>query len=152
MLGVDEASFQRGHEYVTVVMEQYRNCALYVADDCRFSALRAYYEQLGEARRAGILAVAIDFWRGYITPTRECLPDAADKICHDWFHVVLLLNRAVDETRRRELRRTRGDERNPLVGSRMLLLAVGDRLEEWSAERERWFVEIELVSDNVASV
>ena len=151
VLGVDETSFQRGHEYVTVAMDQFRNCVRYVADDRKSSALRAYYEQLGEAQRAGIQAVAIDFWRGYITPTRECLPDADDKICHDWFHVVQLLNRAVDETRRRELRRHRGDGRSPLVGSRMLLLAAGDRRAEWSAEREQWFAEIERVADNVAA-
>ena len=95
--------------------------------------------------------MAIDFWRGYITPTRECLPDAEDKICHDWFHVVQLLNLAVDETRRRELRRARGDGRSPLIGSRMLLLTASDRREEWSAKRERWFAEIERVADNVAA-
>lgn len=151
VLGVDETSFRRGHEYVTLAMDQFRNCVLHVADDCKSAALRAYYEQLGEAQRAGIRAVAIDFWQGYITPTRECLPDADDKICHDWFHVVQLLNRAVDETRRRELRRRRGDGRSPLVGSRMLLLAAGDRRSEWSAERERWFAEIERVAENVAA-
>ena len=36
---------------------------------------------------------------GYITPTREYLPDADAKICHDWFHVVQLQNRGMDQTR-----------------------------------------------------
>lgn len=151
VLGADETSFQRGHEYVTVAMDQFRNCVLHVANDRNSAALRAYYDQLGEAQRAGIRAVAIDFWQGYIAPTRECVPDAENKICHDWFHVVQLLNRAVDETRRRELRRHRGDGRSPLVGSRMLLLAAGDRRSDWSAEREAWFAEIERVAGNVAT-
>ena len=53
--------------------------------------------------------------------------------------------------RRRELRRHRGDGRSPLVGSRLRLLAAGGRRAEWSAERERWFAEIERVAENVAA-
>ena len=49
------------------------------------------------------------------------------------------------------MRRHRGDGRSPLVGSRMLLLAAGDRRSEWSAEREAWFAEIERVAGNVAT-
>ena len=151
VLGVDETSFQCRHEYVTSVLDQWRGWVLHVADGRGADALRGYYAGLSAAHRAGIQAVAMDLWWGYITPTREYLPDADDKICHDWFHVVQLQNRGVDQTRRWEQRRAGGAGRQALVGSRMRLLAAGGRREEWSAEREAWFAELERVAGNVAA-
>jgi hypothetical protein len=48
-LGIDETSFARHHEYVTVVTDLERSRVLYVADDRREESLDGFWAQLSEA-------------------------------------------------------------------------------------------------------
>jgi len=45
-IGVDETSFQKRHEYVTVVTDQESSRVLHVADDRKEASLDAYYQTL----------------------------------------------------------------------------------------------------------
>lgn len=112
-VGVDETSFQRGHEYVTVVSDRRRNVVLHVADDRTGEALESWYRSLPKAHLEAIEVVAMDMWGPYISATERMVPDGAGKIAFDKFHVAGHLGNAVDKVRRaehRELSR-RGDER-----------------------------------------
>jgi len=101
-LGVDETSFQRRHEYVTVVSDQTRGIVLHVADDRKTSILSSYYESLPPAHLSGIELVSMDMWGPYITATERALPDGGRKIAFDKYHVAAHLTKAVDSVRRRE--------------------------------------------------
>jgi transposase len=103
-LGVDETSFQRRHEYVSVVTDLERTRVLYVADDRKQESLDSFWENLPAQHLASIEAVAMDMWEPYIQSTHEHLPDAGSKIVFDKFHVAQHLNEAVDKVRRRENR------------------------------------------------
>ena len=50
-IGVDETSFQKGHEYVTVVSSQETGKVLYVAGDRNQRSLDGFYSDLGEVQR-----------------------------------------------------------------------------------------------------
>ena len=102
--GVDETSFQKRHEYVTVVSDLERGCVLHVADDRGQEALDRFWEMLPERERAKIEAVAMDMWEPYIQSTRAHLPGADEKIVFDKFHVAQHLGNAVDKVRRQEHR------------------------------------------------
>lgn len=52
-LGVDETSFQRRHEYVTVVADLGRGVVYHVADRRGKALLAAYYEEFGETELSG---------------------------------------------------------------------------------------------------
>ena len=103
-VGADETSFQKRHEYVTVVGDLERDRVIYVADDRSQASLDGFWRGLTPARRAGIEGVAMDMWEPYIRSTREYLADADQKIVFDKFHVAQHLSQAVDEVRKREHR------------------------------------------------
>lgn len=103
-LGVDETSFAKRHEYVTVVTDLDAGEVLYVGDDRTSETLAAYYRSLSEEELRKIEVVSMDMWQPYMKATRECVPDGDAKIAFDKFHVARHLVEAVDRVRRREHR------------------------------------------------
>ena len=125
LLGVDETSFRRRYEYVTVVNDLERGVVTHVADGRGRSAIDRYFKDLGETNCASIEQVAMDMWPAYISSVEE-YTDA--DIVHDRFHIVAHLNPAVDLVRRAEQRELleAGDPR--LKRSRYLWLMGGERM------------------------
>ncbi len=103
-IGVDETSFQKRHEYVTVVADLETGCVQYVTDGHKKGALGAYYDSFSEGELGQIESVAMDMWGPYISDTLAALPDANEKIAFDKFHVAMHLGKAVDQVRRAENR------------------------------------------------
>jgi transposase len=134
-LGVDETSFQKRHEYVTVVADVDRGVVQHVADGRGKEALAAYYDSFTEEELAGIQTVAMDMWGPYIAATLAALPDAASKIAFDKFHVAMHLGSAVDRVRREESRALREQGDDTLTGTKHLWLYHPDRLPEKAAAR-----------------
>ena len=102
--GVDETSFQKRHEYVTVVSDLERSVVVHIADDRGRAALDDFWTRLREDQRAQVEAVAMDMWEPYIRSTLAHLPGAESKIVFDKFHVAKHLGDAVDRVRKQELR------------------------------------------------
>lgn len=103
-VGVDETSFQKRHEYVTVVSDLERGRVLYVADDRRAESLDGFWGLLAPGQLREIRSVAMDLCAPYVRSTRAHVEDADSKICFDRFHVAKLLNDAVNEVRKQENR------------------------------------------------
>src|SRR3989442_15266 len=62
-VGVDEKSFQRRHDYVTVVSDLEGARVLFVADDRKRESLEAFWALgLTAAQRAQVAAIAMDMW------------------------------------------------------------------------------------------
>jgi len=121
-MGVDETSFQRRHEYVTVVSDLDTSEVLYVADDRSTSSLDGYFDTLSKDELARIEAVSMDMWVPYIKSTRAHVPDADSKISFDRFHVAKHLGEAVDKVRRKEHREMMGDGDASLKGTKWMWL------------------------------
>jgi transposase len=124
-IGVDETSFQKRHEYVTVVcdLDAARARVLYVADDHTEQSLAGFFAEVGPAACARLEVVCMDMWRAYIKATRRYVPAADQKIAFDKFHVARLLGDAVDRVRRREHRALRAQGDATLTGTRYWWLA-----------------------------
>ena len=103
VVGVDETSFQKRHEYVTVVTDQ-GGKVLHVADDRESESLDGFWKSLTPERLRAIEAVAMDMCAAYMRSARAHLDDAASKICFDRFHVAKILNDAVNTVRKEESR------------------------------------------------
>jgi len=112
-IGVDETSFQKRHEYVTVVCDLDREIVLHVADDHYDGSLDEFYEQVGPEGVSQLEVVCMDMWRAYIGATRRHVPDADQKIAFDKYHVACQYGKAVDLVRKGEHRLllAGGDER-----------------------------------------
>lgn len=114
-IGVDETSFRKRHDYVTVVSNEGGEKVLYVADDRGQDSLAGFYEGLTETKRAAIESISMDMWPAYIRATLDAIPDAREKIAFDKFHVAKYLGDAVDKVRRTEHRALLAEGRDDLT-------------------------------------
>lgn len=106
-IAVDETSFQKGHEYVTVALDstQAKGRVLHVADGRGTEALGDFLASCSEEELAALESISMDMWAPYAKAVREHVPDAETKIAFDRFHIAQHLSKAVDEVRRKEQRR-----------------------------------------------
>lgn len=103
-LGIDEKSFLKRHQYVSVIVDLDRGRVLDVAADRKAESLVPYFAGLTAEERDGIDAIVMDMWEPYRKTVRALVPDADAKIVFDKFHVLLHVNAAVDTVRKQEHR------------------------------------------------
>jgi transposase len=137
-LGVDETSFKRRHEYVTVVQDQQSGHVLHVADGRGRAALDEFFEGLDDQQLGGIESVAMDMHQPYIQSTLEHVPNAEQKIAFDKFHVAKHLGDAVDKVRRHEHRDLLEIQDETLKGTKYLWLRNPEKMGSgaWAALSE----------------
>jgi transposase len=121
-LGVDETSFQKRHEYVTVICDRSRDVVVHVADGRGRETLEDFLKAFPEESRAQVESVTMDMWPGFIAATQAQIPEAESKIAYDKFHVAQHLGKAVDKVRREEHRSLLATGSESLKGSKYLWL------------------------------
>jgi len=102
LLGVDEKSVGSGQDYVTVICDLERGTVEEVTEGNNCQSLQSYFEGLSTAQREGIEAVAMDMAGGYINAVSGSLHNGREKIVFDRFHIMKLMNEALDKVRRQE--------------------------------------------------
>lgn len=101
-IGVDEISYKRHHNYLTIVADHDSGRVVWVEKGKRGKALEDFFEALGPERRDQIEAVTMDLGTTYRDATRRCVPHAV--VCFDPFHVIQIANRALDSVFKAALR------------------------------------------------
>lgn len=104
VVGVDETSFQKRHEYVTVMVDLERDRVLWVGDDRKESTLRAGWESFSAEQLSSVKAIVMDMWDPFIAATRKQIANWQEKLVFDRYHVMWHVNKAVDDVRRIERR------------------------------------------------
>ena len=127
-LGVDEKSVGSGQDYVTVVCDLERSTVEEVTEGNNCRSLQIYFEGLTDKQREGIEAVAMDMAGGYINAVSGSLPEGREKIVFDRFHIMKLMNEAVDRVRREEHKRLTDGGSSILTGTKFLWLYARERL------------------------
>jgi transposase len=127
-LGVDEKSVGSGQDYVTVVCDLERSTVEEVTEGNNCRSLEIYFEGLTDKQREGIEAVAMDMAGGYINAVSGSLPEGREKIVFDRYHIMKLMNEAVDRVRREEHRRLTDSGSSILAGTKFLWLYARERL------------------------
>ena len=105
-IGVDELSYRRHHQYVTVVVDHDRGGVVWVGEGKSAETLKRFFDELGPERCAKLEAVTIDMSGAYIKAVSEVTPHA--QLIFDRFHVQRLAHNAVDKVRRAEVREAQG--------------------------------------------
>lgn len=138
-LGIDEHSYLKHHQFVTMVVDLDEQTVLHVADDRTAETLAAYFDGLSIDERLAIEAIAMDMWDPYRRTVRDYVPDGDLKIVFDKFHVMRHVIEAMDQVRRREQRalRARGDRR--LTGTKFLWLKTKVGRADFTAASRRHF-------------
>ena len=122
-LGVDEKSFGKGQDYVTIVarLDPGKSATVeYVCDDRKKESMDAFWASLTEDQLKSVEAVAMDMWEPFRLSTVDWVPHAA--IVHDAFHLAAYMNEAVDKVRQQEHRQLRAQGDDSLTGSKHIWL------------------------------
>ena len=117
-IGIDEKSFLKRHQYVSIVVDLDEPRVLHVADDRRADSLVSYFQGLTEPERNGIEAIAMDMWEPYRKTVREQVPDGERKIVFDKFHILQHVGVAVDTVRKAESRALAAEGDTTLKGTK----------------------------------
>lgn len=127
-VGIDEKSFRRGQDYVSLMTDLQGSRVLDVVPGRDEQAANKLWNTLPESQRTKIEAVAIDMSQAFENSVRANVPQA--DIVHDKFHISKHLNEAVDKVRRQEHKvlKQAGDQR--LTGSKQLWLFDPDNIRD----------------------
>lgn len=107
-LGIDEHSHRKGKsDFLCILTDLDRGTLLDLLPNRKKQTLIAHFEKLGPAFCGQITDVSCDYWDGYIGTAHHCFPQA--NLILDRFHVVKLLNQAVDSYRK-QLRKADPDK------------------------------------------
>lgn len=124
-IGVDEVSWRKRHNYLTLVSNHHTNRVVWGAEGRDTATLDGFFDELGEQHSKKITAVSMDMSAGYARSVAKDghAPKAA--ICYDPFHVVALATKALDTVRRQvwnDLRRLDQAAAKRFKGARWALL------------------------------
>jgi transposase len=119
LIGVDELSYRRHHDYVTVVVDHERGAVVWAHKGKDADTLRAFFEELGPDRCAKLEAVTLDLSAAYIKAVTEASPNA--RLIFDRFHVQRLAHDALDTVRRQQWRAADSDDKRAIKGTRFAL-------------------------------
>ncbi len=103
-IGIDETSIKKGHNYITLVVDLADKRAIYVTEGKDHKTVERFGEDLinhkGDPKQ--IENVSCDMSPAYIKGIHETLPNA--QITFDRYHVLKIINDAVDEVRKEEVK------------------------------------------------
>ena len=114
---MDETSATKGHDYITLFVDLEEKRTLFIADGKDSETVNDFVDALQEHKGSAeqIKQVSCDMSRAFIKGVRELLPSA--EITFDKFHIIKIINEAVDSVRREETKT------NPLLkGARYVFL------------------------------
>lgn len=122
-IGFDETSQKKGHDYVTLAVDLKERKVIHVAEGKGKSTIHAVKDYLVEHNidTNKVKHASIDMSPSYISGISEAFPKA--EIHFDRFHVVKLLNEAMDEVRKMERK-----EHSELKGHKYTFLKNKDKL------------------------
>lgn len=99
-IGVDEVSWRKHHNYLTLVTDHRTRKVVWGAKGKDAKALDGFFDELGEQRSAQIKAVSMDMGPAFAKSVRAEGHAPQAVICFDPFHVVKAMTDALEELRR----------------------------------------------------
>jgi len=97
-ISVDEKSFKKGHNYVTLVTDVDLKKVIWVSEGNKKESLDQFFKVIGPERCNKIETVSKDLHRPYAYSCKNYIPDAIEVA--DPFHVVKKLNECMDDCRK----------------------------------------------------
>ena len=134
VIGIDEISVRKGHEYRIVVSDLEKHQPIWFGGaDRSETSMDEFYRFLGEKPAKRIRLAVMDMWKAFRNSTAQHAPQAA--ILFDKFHVLRHLSDALDRVRKAEYARLDGKSRTFIKGQKYALLSHPQNLEGGPARR-----------------
>lgn len=122
VIGIDEISVRKGHEYRIVVSDLEKHRPIWFGGTDRSEAsMDEFYAFLGEKPAKRIRLAVMDMWKPFRASTNRHAPQAA--ILFDKFHILRHLGEALDKVRKQEYARLEGKSRTFIKGQKYALLS-----------------------------
>jgi transposase len=124
-LGIDETSRRKGHNYITVAVDIDERRVIHVTEGKDKAAVKAVKDYLisKEIEIAEVKHISMDMSPSFISGAKENFPEA--EIHFDRFHVVKLLNEAMNKVRQSERK-----EHDELKGHKYTFLKNQEKLSD----------------------
>jgi transposase len=118
-IGLDELSYRRHHEYLTLVTDHDTGRVVWAAPGKDKETVLRFFAELGPERTAALEAITMDLSGAYKTAVAEAAPHA--RVVFDRFHVQRLAHDALDTVRRQQWRAADSDDKDAIKGTRFAL-------------------------------
>ena len=131
-MGLDEKQVFARHKYFTVITDLQDRKVFDVIDKRKIEAIAPWFE----ARSPNLVKtelVAMDMCAGYASIAKKFMPFA--ETCFDKFHVIQLLNNAVDATRKDEQKTMDDEQRTEMFKARFCFLYGKEKLDKENQEK-----------------
>jgi len=100
-LSIDEKAVQKGHSYISILSDEQTGIVIDVVEGRSDDSVDELCQtSLTQTQRDAVKSVCTDMWQPFIKGVSAYFSNALH--CHDNFHIVKYLNKAVDKCRRRE--------------------------------------------------
>lgn len=127
VIGIDEVSIRKGHDYRIVVSDLVRGRPIWFGGKDRSEeSLDLFFQWLGSKKSQGIRLAVMDMWKAFRNSTRRNAPQAA--ILFDKFHIMRHLGEALDKVRKSEYGRLSDQKREFIKGQKYTLLSHRENL------------------------
>lgn len=127
VIGIDEISVRKGHQYRIVVSDlEKRRPIWFGGSDRSEESMDEFYGYIGDKASKNIRLAVMDMWKAFEKSAKKNTPQAA--ILYDKFHVIKHLNEALDKIRKQEYARLTGPDRKYIKGQKYILLSNRENL------------------------
>jgi transposase len=127
VIGVDEVSVKKGHEYRIIVSDLERRRPIWFGGKDRTEeSMDLFYKEIGPDKCAHIRLAVMDMWKAFRNSANHHAPKAS--ILFDKFHVLRHLGEALDKVRKQEYARMTGTKRKFIKGQKYVLLSNHENL------------------------
>jgi len=129
-VGIDEFAKRTGHDYATVFGDLDESRIVYISDGRKSNTVHEFANFLAQKGIPSLQVqeICTDMWPAYMRGVRERFPDST--LVFDRYHVMTMVNRAVDLVRRHEAK-----EQEVLKKTRYLWLKNDDHLSKKQREQ-----------------
>jgi transposase len=122
VIGIDEISVRKGHDYRIVVSDLEKHRPIWFGGTDRSEAsMDEFYRFVGEKQAQKVRLAVMDMWKPFRNSTRKNASQAA--ILFDKFHILRHLGEALDKVRKQEYARLDGKPRTFIKGQKYALLS-----------------------------
>ena len=146
-LGIDEIQYQQGHKYLTMVYQTdtEKRRLLWIGKDRQAKTLIRFFRWFGKEATEKLEAICCDMWKPFIKVIRKKAGQALNIL--DRFHIIKMLNKAVDNTRKSEIVDfVQGNQKNILYKCKWPLLKRPENLTENQAAKMKELLQFKLQS------
>ena len=122
-IGVDEIAWKKGHKYLTVVYQIDKHCIrlLWVGKERTVKTMLRFFRFFGKDNSGQLKYICSDMWKPYLKVIKKKVPKAIHIL--DRFHIVAMINKAIDEVRASEHKQLQRDCYEPILKNSRWCLA-----------------------------